>query len=101
MLFKLLQKFRPIVGSIYVEVIEIRKLSTRVYIIFFVEFHKHKRYSAAVIGWQRGAATNVRSAAPAANHRCAVGLLTASREFRLLKLILHSELRRRQWRRQL
>ena len=36
-------------------------------------------------------------AAPPANHRCAVGLLTAiaAREFRLLKLILHSELRRR------
>ena len=33
----------------------------------------------------------------AANHRCAVGLLTAiaAREFRRLKLILHSELRRR------
>ena len=32
-----------------------------------------------------------------ANHRCAVGLLTAiaAREFRLLKLILHSELRPR------
>ena len=36
-------------------------------------------------------------AAPPANHRCAVGLLTAiaAREFRLLKLILHLELRRR------
>ena len=35
-------------------------------------------------------------AAPPANHRCAVGLLPLLREeFRLLKLILHSELRRR------
>jgi len=44
-------------------------------------------YSAAVIGRQRGAAIN---------HRCAVGLLPLLREeFWLLKLILHSELRRR------
>ena len=35
-------------------------------------------------------------AAPSANHRCAIGLLPLPREeFRLLKLILHSELRRR------
>ena len=37
-----------------------------------------------------------RCAALRANHRCAVGLLPLPREeFRLLKLILHSELRRR------
>jgi len=37
-----------------------------------------------------------RSAALPANHRCAVGLLPLPREeFRQLKLILHSELRRR------
>jgi len=37
-----------------------------------------------------------RCASPPANHRCAVGLLPLPRqEFRLLKLILHSELRRR------
>jgi len=37
-----------------------------------------------------------RSAALSANHRCAVGLLPLPRvEFRQLKLILHSELRRR------
>ena len=37
-----------------------------------------------------------RSAALPANHRCAVGLLSLPREeFRQLKLILHSELRRR------
>ena len=37
-----------------------------------------------------------RSAALPANHHCAVGLLPLLRkEFRLLKLILHSELRRR------
>ena len=44
-----------------------------------------------------------RCAAQPANHRCAVGLLPLPREqFRLLKLILHSELRRRAaWRRAL
>ena len=37
-----------------------------------------------------------RCAAPPANYRCAVGLLPLlQEEFRLLKLILHSELRRR------
>jgi len=37
-----------------------------------------------------------RCAAPRANNRCVVGLLSLPREeFRLLKLILHSELRRR------
>ena len=37
-----------------------------------------------------------RCAAPPVNHRCAVGLLPLPREeFRQLKLILHSELRRR------
>ena len=60
--------------------------------------------AAIAVGLQRSgdwlaARRSDQCAAPAANHRCAVavGLLTAiaAREFQLLKLILHSELRRR------
>jgi len=49
--------------------------------------------SAAVIGWQRGAATNVTRCRPIT---AAHGVLPLLREeFGLLKLILHSKLRRR------
>jgi len=58
--------------------------------------------AAMAVGLQRSgdwlaARRSDQCAALAANQRCAVGLLTAiaARKFRLLKLILHSELRHR------
>ena len=59
----------------------------------FLSWQWQYAYCAAVIGWQRGAATNVTRCRPITAAHGVLPLLLE--EFGLLKLILHAKLRRR------